>query len=108
MEHYDLPALLAQRPAGHNYFELIRVPAVSAGLYVLAAGETDMQQPHREDELYYIVSGRATLRVRAEDRIVAPGTVVFVPGGVDHRFHSITEELQVLVVFAPAETVPQS
>lgn len=108
MEHYELHALLAQRPAGHNYFELIRVPAVSAGLYVLAAGETDMQRPHREDELYYIVSGRATLRVGAEDRLVAPGTVVYLPGGVDHSFHSITEELQVLVVFAPAETVPGS
>ena len=108
MEHFELHALLAQRPAGHNYFELIRVPAVSAGLYVLQAGEPDRQLPHREDELYVVMSGRATIRVGGDDRQVMPGTVVFVPGGVDHSFHSITEELQVLVVFAPAETAPPS
>lgn len=105
MDHYELPQLFAQRPAGHNYFELIRVPSMSAGLYVLAAGEADLQQPHRENELYYVVNGRATIRVGGEDRLVAPGTVVYVPGGVEHRFHTITEELHVLVVFAPAETI---
>lgn len=107
MDHFDLPGLFAERPAGQNYLELIRVPAMSAGLYVLLAGESDPQQPHREDELYYVVSGRATLRVGGEDRLVAPGTVVFVPGGVQHSFHSITEELRVLVVFSPAETPPR-
>jgi mannose-6-phosphate isomerase-like protein (cupin superfamily) len=108
MDHYELHGLFAQRPPDHNYFELIRVPALSAGLYVLAAGEADTQAPHHEDELYYIVSGRATIRVGGEDRLVAPGCVIYVPAGVEHRFHAITEELQVLVVFAPAETVPVS
>ncbi|HXM37070.1 MAG TPA: cupin domain-containing protein [Gemmatimonadales bacterium] len=108
MEHFELHALLAQRPAGHNYFELIRIPAMSAGLYVLQADEPDRQLPHREDELYYVLSGRATIRVGAEERLVMPGTVVYVPGGVQHGFHSITEELQVLVVFAPAETAAPS
>lgn len=108
MDPYELHRLFAQRPAGHNYFELIRVPSMSAGLYVLAAGEADPQQPHRENELYYIVNGHATIRVGGQDRLVQPGTVVYVPGGVEHSFHTITEELQVLVIFAPAETVPTS
>jgi mannose-6-phosphate isomerase-like protein (cupin superfamily) len=104
MDNFDLPRLLADRPAGHNYFELIRVPAMSAGLYVLQPGEPDKQAPHHEDELYYIVGGKGTIRVGAEDRAVAPGTAVFVPAGVEHHFHSITVQLQVLVIFAPAET----
>ena len=108
METFDLPRLFAERPAGHNYFELIRVPAMSAGLYALQAGEPDRQVPHREDELYYVVGGRATIQVDGEDRPVAPGTAVFVPAGVAHHFHSITAELQVLVVFAPAETPASS
>ena len=108
MDHYELHRLFAQRPAGHSYFELIRVPSMSAGLYVLAAGEADQQQPHRENELYYVVNGHATIRVGGQDRLVEPGTVVYVPNGVDHRFHTVTEELQVLVIFAPAETVPAS
>jgi len=106
MEHFALSRLFADRPAGHNYFELIRVPAMSAGLYVLQPGEPDRQAPHREDEIYYVVGGKATIRVGAEDRPVAPGTAVFVPAGVEHHFHSIAAQLQVLVVFAPAETAP--
>jgi mannose-6-phosphate isomerase-like protein (cupin superfamily) len=108
METFELSRLFAQRPAGHNYFELIRVPAMSAGLYVLQPGEPDRQSPHREDELYYVVGGKGVIRVGTEDRPAVPGTVVFVPAGVEHNFHSITAELQVLVVFAPAETAPSS
>jgi len=104
MDNFELPRLFAERPAGHNYFELIHVPAMSAGLYVLQPGEPDKQVPHREDELYYVVGGRGSIRVGTEDRAVAPGAAVFVPAGVEHHFHSITAELQVLVVFAPAET----
>jgi len=104
MENFELPRLFAERPAGHNYFELIRVPAMSAGLYVLQPGEPDQQKPHQEDELYYVVGGRATIRVADEDRPVVPGSVIFVGAGVEHHFHSIQAELQVLVVFAPAET----
>jgi len=104
MENFELPQLFADRPAGHNYFELIRVPAMSAGLYALQPGEADPQVPHHEDELYYVVGGRGTIRVGAEDHPVGPGSAVFVPAGVPHHFHSITAELQVLVVFAPAET----
>ena len=104
MDNFELPRLIADRPAGHNYFELIRVPAMSAGLYVLQPGQPDQQIPHHEDELYYVVGGRATIRVGKEDRPVAAGTAVFVPAGIEHHFHSILAELQVLVVFAPAET----
>ncbi len=104
MDNFELPRLIADRPAGHNYFELIRVPAMSAGLYVLQPGQPDQQIPHHEDELYYVVGGRATIRVGNEDRPVAAGTAVFVPAGIEHHFHSILAELQVLVVFAPAET----
>jgi mannose-6-phosphate isomerase-like protein (cupin superfamily) len=103
MDSFELPQLFRDRPAGHNYFELIRVPAMSAGLYVLQPGEPDKQGPHREDELYYVVGGRGTIRVGTEDRPVAPGSAIFVPAGIEHHFHSITVELQVLVVFAPAE-----
>ena len=108
MENFELARLFAERPAGHNYFELIRVPAMSAGLYVLQPGEPDKQGPHREDELYYVVGGRAMIRVGNEDRPVAPGTAIFVPAGVEHHFHTIQSELQVLVVFAPAETATTS
>jgi len=89
-----------------RYHEFLRVPALSAGLYVLGVGEIDPQRPHLEDEIYYVTSGRGMIRVGAEDRPVEAGSVVYVPPRVAHRFHSITEELRLLVVFAPAETSP--
>jgi mannose-6-phosphate isomerase-like protein (cupin superfamily) len=89
--------------SGRAYLEFLRVPALSAGLYELPAGRTDPQQPHSEDEVYYVARGRAQIRVAGEDRAVGPGSVVFVAAGVEHRFHSIEEDLAVLVFFAPAE-----
>ncbi len=90
--------------AGKLYLEFLRVPAMSAGVYVLPAGGTDPQSPHKEDEMYYIVRGRARMRVGAEDRAIGEGSVIFVGAGVEHRFHDIEDELVVLVFFAPAES----
>jgi len=77
---------------------------MSAGLYVLAAGATDMQRPHHEDEMYYVVRGRARFKVGGEDREVSTGSVIFVGADIEHHFYDIAEELAVLVFFAPAET----
>jgi mannose-6-phosphate isomerase-like protein (cupin superfamily) len=93
-----------QDAAGQRYLEFLRVPAMSAGVYTLAVGAADPQLPHHEDELYVVMAGRAQLRVGADDFPVAAGSVCYVPGEEAHRFHSITEELRVLVLFAPAET----
>jgi mannose-6-phosphate isomerase-like protein (cupin superfamily) len=90
--------------SGKLYREFLRVPAMSAGLYVLAAGATDLQRPHHEDEMYYVVRGKARFRVGDEDREISAGSVLFVAAGVEHRFHDIAEELAVLVFFAPAES----
>jgi mannose-6-phosphate isomerase-like protein (cupin superfamily) len=73
------------------------------GLYVLPAGETDPQSPHTEDEVYYVVSGKAQILVADENRNVQAGSIVYVAKNMAHRFHSIDEELTVLVFFAPAE-----
>ncbi len=104
MQAFDIEQLIGQRqPSDAPYLEFLRVPALSAGLYTLPAGGVDRQQPHTEDEIYYIVRGRALIRVADEDREVQPGSLVFVAAGVEHRFHSIAEELTTLVLFAPAE-----
>lgn len=94
----------ARNQTGERYYEFLRVPAMSAGWYELAAGAEDPQEPHTEDELYYVVHGRARLRVGPEDIAVEPGSLVFVAARVEHRFHDISEALEVLVFFAPAES----
>ncbi len=96
------------RPQGAEraraYREFLRVPAMSAGVYVLPIGGTDCQKPHHEDEIYYVIRGRARFKVDAVDQEVFSGSVIFVAAEVEHRFYDVTEELAVLVVFAPAES----
>ena len=86
------------------YREFLRVPSMSAGLYVLPAGATDPQRPHHEDEMYYVIRGRARFRAGDQDQEVSAGTVLFVAAEREHRFYDVAEELAVLVFFAPAET----
>lgn len=104
MQAYQITDLQAQLRLDSNpYLEFLRVPALSLGLYELAAGSNDPQQPHEEDEIYYIVSGQGVIRVGDEDQAVTTGSIVYVAAQVVHFFHSITEDLSILVFFAPAE-----
>jgi mannose-6-phosphate isomerase-like protein (cupin superfamily) len=104
MEAFELVHLIDQQnQSGQDYLEFLRVPSLSAGLYTLPAGAIDTQEPHTEDEIYYVISGRGFIQVDQESRPVEAGSLVFVEARVEHRFHSITEDLRVLVIFAPAE-----
>jgi quercetin dioxygenase-like cupin family protein len=93
-----------RRQIQKSYLEFLRIPAMSAGLYVLPPGATDLQRPHHEDEMYYVVRGRARFRAGKDDQEVSAGSVIFVAAEVEHRFYDIAEELAVLVFFAPAES----
>jgi quercetin dioxygenase-like cupin family protein len=109
MDAFDLQHVAEERlKRGKLYYEFLRKPSISAGLYVLQAGQDDPQQPHTEDEIYHVVRGRATIRVADEDQPVGPGSVVFVAAGVPHTFHTIEEHLELLVVFTPAEYARRS
>jgi len=109
MQTFELAQLVEEHAeSGKTYFEFLRVPDLSAGLYQLPAGGSDPQAPHTEDEVYYVVSGRAHIQVADESRAVQGGSIVFVARRVEHRFHSIEEELTILVFFAPAEYAKKS
>ena len=86
-----------------SYREFLRVPAMSCGLYRLAKGSTDMQTPHDEDELYYVVEGKARLRIGDEEREVGPGSVMYVRATEVHSFFEIQEDMVLLVVFPTAK-----
>lgn len=104
MDVFEISQIMdQQQQEGHAYLEFLRVPALSVGLYALPAGGVDPQLPHTEDEVYYVVEGRGFIRVAEEDRPIEPGTIVFVAANVEHRFHTISEDLKLLVFFGPAE-----
>ncbi len=92
-------------PAGEpvSWIEHLRVTDLSVGTYSIPAGGTDDQVPHSEDEIYVVTAGRAVLAAGGESAEVGPGSVVYVAAGEQHRFTGITEDLSLLVLFAPAE-----
>jgi mannose-6-phosphate isomerase-like protein (cupin superfamily) len=103
MDAFEIPELVAaqDRPGEHTYVDFLRKEMLSLGMSVWPAGGEDTQEPHTEDEVYVVMAGRGEIRVAAEDRAVKPGSVVYVGAGVEHRFHSVAEDLHVLVFWAP-------
>src|ERR1700690_1619875 len=98
MKAFVLTELAKQRQGtGKAYLEFLRIPELSMGLYELPAGGTDPQSPHSEDEIYYVVSGRAQITVAEEEHAVQAGSIIYVEKKVAHRFHSIEEDLTILV-----------
>ncbi len=98
---FDIGALterLGEAPVA--YHEFLRVPALSCGVYRLAAGSKDMQGVHAEDEVYYVLEGRGRLRVEQEERSVGPGSVLYVRASARHSFFEIEEDMTLLVFFA--------
>jgi mannose-6-phosphate isomerase-like protein (cupin superfamily) len=86
------------------YLEFLRVPSMSLGIYRIAAGKTDLQSPHKQDEVYYVLSGKAKLEVTGKRVDAVPGAILYVEANAPHMFVEIEEDLEALVFFAPAES----
>ena len=105
MRAFELDELTAAASElGALYHEFLRVPDMSLGLYRLPGDGRDGQMPHKEDEVYYVISGKGQITVAGETRDVRPGSLVYVPAEAEHRFHDFPEGLELLVFFAPAES----
>ena len=74
---------------------------LSVGTYSIPRGGVDDQSPHAEDEIYVVTSGQAGFEGPWGRVSVGPGAVLFVPAGEAHRFVDVTEDLALLVIFAP-------
>jgi mannose-6-phosphate isomerase-like protein (cupin superfamily) len=59
----------------------------------------DEQRPHERDELYIVVAGRGRFRCAGAEVAFAPGDLLFVPAGMEHRFEAFGDDLVVWVVF---------
>jgi mannose-6-phosphate isomerase-like protein (cupin superfamily) len=98
---FDIAEEIRKRKAsGMLYREFLRVPSLSCGIYCLPAGAKDLQSPHDEDEVYYVISGSGRLQVGGEERSVGPGSVLYVQATEEHSFFEIDEDMTLLVFFA--------
>ena len=98
---FDVAKEIALREqAGSPYREFLRVPSLSCGVYHLPAGASDLQNPHDEDEVYYVLSGSGRIRVGGEEQNVGPGSILYVQASSEHSFFEIDEDITLLVFFA--------
>ncbi len=86
-----------------RFVEFLRTPTLSCAVYHLPAGAQDMQAPHLEDELYFVVSGRAKLRVAGQEREVSAGNILYVRATSEHTFFNIDEALTLVAVFGASK-----
>jgi mannose-6-phosphate isomerase-like protein (cupin superfamily) len=84
-----------------HFAEHLRTGQLSVGTYSLPAGGHDDQTPHREDEVYVVTRGAATFVDDSGSTPVGVGDTIVVAAGVPHRFVDITDDLCLVVVFAP-------
>ena len=67
--HHSLEALETERRTSEKpYLEVLRVPDLSAGLYVLGTGATDGQNPHSENELYVVLTESVRMQAKYSRR----------------------------------------
>jgi len=109
MKQFQFDDLVGRMHSGHvSWMEFLRVDALSMGLYTLKAGASDGQRPHNEDEVYYVISGKAKFRAGNEEWSAQPGAIFYVRRLLDHKFVEIESDLTMLVFFAPAESSSKS
>lgn len=61
--------------------------------------KVDLQQPHEQDEVYMVISGKGEFLNGDERTNFGPGDVLFVPAGVVHRFENFTDDFATWVLF---------
>lgn len=102
-EVFPIAEVLERRAAGERpALEFFRRDSMSLSVYHLAAGQPDLQQPHTEDEIYYVLDGTGVFDVAGEATPVKQGDVIFIARNIPHRFRDYPDGITLLVVFAPA------
>lgn len=82
------------------YFHtFINRESLAAGVLRLGPGEEDMQEPHENDEVYYVIRGDGYLNVNGKDYDISDGQSYFVAKKIPHKFHGNTKDLVVLYFF---------
>lgn len=66
---------------------------------IYAPRGVDPQQPHNRDEVYVVIAGRGRFFCAGETRDFAPGELLFVAAGVEHRFLDFSDDFATWVLF---------
>lgn len=90
-------AKLPSEPGVMRFHYALRHGTMKIGLYAPAGADT--QGPHKQDELYLIVSGSGFFVKNGERRPFDVQDVIFVEAGTRHQFEDFTKEFSAWVIF---------
>jgi mannose-6-phosphate isomerase-like protein (cupin superfamily) len=97
----SLEKVIADLDATNEYFlNVFKSKGLDVGILRLRKGETDTQEPHSVDEVYFVIEG--TGHIEIEDNKMKPvnrADFIFVPANVHHRFVVGNKDLLVLYFF---------
>ena len=97
---FNLQDTLEKIKKGNSYFHtFINKDSLATGILILKPGEEDTQEPHENDEVYFVISGNGYLKIKNKNYKVSKDKLFFVAKGTSHFFHSNTEDLKVLYFF---------
>ena len=71
----------------------------SMSVEIYRPNKTDLQTPHKKDELYVIISGTGEFLNNGQRTSFSPGDVIFVAAGIEHRFENFTDDFVTWVIF---------
>ncbi|MGB0855742.1 MAG: cupin domain-containing protein [Nitrosopumilus sp.] len=102
---FDLATYVGRIKKSSSYFyTFINRDSLAAGILLLKPGETDTQEPHDNDEVYYIISGDGFLKIKDKDYPVLENKVFFVKKNVKHYFHGNKKNLKALYFFGGSDS----
>lgn len=84
-------------PQGAPFVTMMAGGTMSVEVYA-PKGE-DLQQPHMQDELYFVQRGTGEIVINAQRFDCVAGDAFFVAAGVAHRFESFSDDFVTWVVF---------
>ena len=102
---FDTNQYLRDIEHGTVYFHtFINKNNLAAGILRLEPGESDTQESHDSDEIYYIVRGDGFLNIDGKDYSISDGAAYFVGKNIKHKFHGNKKELVALYFFGGSDS----
>lgn len=97
--HVSLAEAIAQLKTETEQKFTVLLKQGSMRIEYFSPKKIDTQTPHKQDELYVIVSGSGIFYRNGERISFAKDDVLFVPAGMEHRFENFTDDFATWVIF---------
>ena len=96
----SIEKVIADLDATNEYFlDIFKSKGFDMGILRLRKGETDTQEPHSVDEVYFVIEGTGDIEIEDKMKPVNRGDFIFLPANVHHRFVVGNKDLMVLYFF---------